>query len=82
MRIRFVGAPTSFEVYAAPRGVTEAPDSVDQLDRVGGQQDAPERASVTLDPAPTTRYLLVWLTKLPEASGGFRGEIADIAVRS
>ena len=82
VRIRFVGAPTSFDVYAAPRGVTEAPDSVDQLDRVGGRQDAPERVSVTLDPAPTTRYLLVWLTKLPPASGGFRGEIADVTVRS
>jgi hypothetical protein len=24
----------------------------------------------------------VWLTKLPPASGGFRGEIAEVAVRS
>ena len=82
MRVRFVGSPTSFDVYAAPEGVTEAPDSVDQLDRVGGQQDAPERSNVTLEPAPTTRYLLLWLTSLPETSGGFRGEIADITVRS
>ena len=53
--VRFKGAPTSFDVYAAPAGVTEAPDSVDQLDKVGGQQSAPERSTVTLDPAPTTR---------------------------
>lgn len=80
--VRFKGAPTSFEVYAAPAGVTEAPDSVDQLDKVGGQADAPERATVQLDPAPSTRYLLVWLTRLPSADGGFRGEITDITVRS
>ena len=33
-------------------------------------------------PAPTTRYLLVWLTKLPAADGGYRGEITDVTVRS
>ena len=80
--VRFKGAPTSFEVYAAPAGVTEPPDSVDQLDKVGGQNAAPERATVKLDPTPTTRYLLVWLTRLPAADGGYRGEITDITVRS
>ena len=80
--VRFKGAPTSFEVYAAPAGVTESPDSLDQLDKVGAQADAPQRATVELDPSPTTRYLLVWLTKLPAVSGGFKGEITDITVRS
>jgi hypothetical protein len=80
--VRFKGAPTSFEVYAAPNGVTEPPGSLDELDKVGSRVDAPEQATVALDPAPTTRYLLVWLTKLPEVSGGYRGEIADITVRS
>jgi hypothetical protein len=80
--VRFKGAPTSLEVYAAPAGVTESPESLSQLDKVGAQADAPERATVQLDPVPKTRYLLVWLTKLPSVSGGFRGEIADITVRS
>ncbi len=80
--VQFKGSPTSFEVYAAPAGVTQSPDSLDQLDKVGTRASAPERATVALDPAPKTRYLLVWLTKLPSVSGGFRGEIADISVRS
>ena len=81
LTVRFKGAPTSFDVYAAPAGVTDVPDSVDQLDKVGGQQSAPERTTVTLDPAPTTRYLLVWLTKLPPVSDGrFRGKISEISV--
>ena len=78
LTVRFKGAPTSFDVYAAPAGVTDVPDSVDQLDKVGGQQSAPERSTVTLDPAPTTRYLLVWLTRLPAADGGLpRGDHRD-----
>jgi hypothetical protein len=80
--VQFKGAPTSFEVYAAPTSVTQSPESIDQLDKVGSLADAPERAKVSLDPGPETRYLLVWLTRLPAVSGGFRGEIADISVRS
>ncbi len=82
MTVRFKGAPTTFEVYAAPAGVTQAPDSVDQLDKVGAKTAASERSSVSLAPAPSTRYLLVWLTRLPKADGGYRGEITDITVRS
>ena len=69
-------------MYAAPEGVTTTPDSLDQLDKVATRADAPERATVKLDPAPKTRYLLVWLTKLPAVPGGFRGEITGISVRS
>jgi hypothetical protein len=80
--VRFGGSPTSFEVYAAPPGVTAAPDSLESMDKVGSRSDAPERTSVTLDPTPRTRYLLVWLTRLPAADGGYRGEITDVTVRS
>ena len=79
--VTFKGAPTSFEVYAAPAGVTESPGSLDQLDKVASRAGAPERVTVSLDSSPRTRYLLVWLTKLPAVSGGYRGEIAEIAVR-
>ena len=41
--VRFKGEPTSFEVYAAPAGVTEPPDSLDQLDKVGVEGRRPER---------------------------------------
>lgn len=80
--VRFRGSPTSFEVYAAAAGVTTVPQTRDQLVLVGSRTDAPERARVELDPRPKTRYLLVWLTELPPVSGGFRGEIAEITVRS
>lgn len=80
--VRFATGPTSLEVYAAPRGATEFPTGVPEMERVAAQADAPERASLDLEPRPTTRYLLVWLTELPAAEGGYRGEIAEISVRS
>ena len=80
--VRFKNSPTSFEVYAAPAGVTEAPDSLDQLDKVASRADASTRATVNLKTTTDTRYVLVWLTKLPAAAGGFRGEVTDITVRS
>ena len=82
MTVRLNGSPTSLEVYAASTGVTSAPTALDQLDKVGGQEDAGARVALQLDPVPTTRYVLVWLTELPSAEGGFRAEISDIAVRS
>ena len=66
-----------------PRGCDRAPRSPwTSSTRSAAQNAAPERATVKLDPTPTTRYLLVWLTKLPAADGGYRGEITDITVRS
>jgi hypothetical protein len=82
LTVHFKGTPTSYDVYAAPAGVTQAPASVDQLDKVGGQQSAPEKSTTTLASTPSTHFVLVWLTKLPQVSGGFRGEITDITVRS
>ena len=83
MTVRFKGAPTSFEVYAASAGVTEA-SGLRGPARQGrrARRTRPSGPSCELDPAPSTRYLLVWLTKLPPADGGFRGEIAEITVRS
>ncbi len=39
------------------------------------------KADVTLDQPVTTQYLVVWLTSLPSASGGYVGQIAEIVVR-
>ena len=41
---------------------------------------APAR-EVTLDEPATGRFVIVWLTSLPAVDGGFRGEIAEVAVR-
>ena len=80
--VRFKGQPTSVEVYAASSGVTQAPAALDQLNKVGAEPRATTSTTIRLDGTPRTRYLLVWLTRLPPVPGGYRGEITDIAVRS
>jgi hypothetical protein len=78
--VSFLGSPTSFELLAADEGAS-APTSVDGLTRVARQADAGTRAQVTLDDPVRTRYLVLWLTKLPAADGGFRGQVSEIVVR-
>jgi hypothetical protein len=78
--VSFVGSPTSFDVLAADQATAE-PTSTEGLTRVGGQKDAGAKADVTLDKPVTTRYLVVWLTSLPSASGGYVGQVAEIVVR-
>ena len=40
-----------------------------------------DSATATLDAAPTGRYLTVWFTSLPTATGGYKGGIVDLVVR-
>ncbi len=51
------------------------------MTKVGAEAGAPENTTIRLDDV-RTRYLLVWLTRLPPVPGGFRGEITNISVRS
>jgi len=70
------GEPTALSVY-----VTDTPPT-----RVLGLTAAATvtadgtTADVVLDDPPTGRYVTVWLTSLPAVEGGFRGEVAEVAV--
>jgi hypothetical protein len=77
--VTFLGSPTSFEVLAADEG-SAAPTSTDALTPVGGQEGAGPAADVQLDDPVTTQYVVVWLTDLPPADGGFLGQVAEIVV--
>jgi hypothetical protein len=71
---------TDLELWAAPQGTTARPTTLDGFQKVaGGSGDQ----KVTLKPGGqvTSRYLLVWLTKLPvQSDGTFRGRISEISV--
>jgi len=79
--VSFLTTPTDLEILAAGDGADAAPTSADDLQRVARQTGAGNRATLDLDEPVTTRYLVVWLTKLPAADGGFRGQVAEIVVR-
>ncbi|MFE7928726.1 protein kinase family protein [Streptomyces sp. NPDC057456] len=78
--VTFVGN-TSVELRAASSEAGSEPTSLDGFTKVA--QDS--GTSVTLQPTKSvkTRYLLVWLTKLPLTDEGtYRGRVTDIKVTS
>lgn len=81
VRVTFGDSPTEFEIWAAPRSTTDAPTQLTELEQIESRT-APRRvSSVQFGDPVSTRYLLVWLTSLPEESPGYyRGVIRDIQV--
>ncbi|MFE3633407.1 protein kinase family protein [Streptomyces cellostaticus] len=78
--VTFVGE-TSAELRAADEGTQSDPTSFDAYTKVANGSGT----TVTLKPGKSlrTRYLLVWLTKLPaDNQGHWRGRVADIKVTS
>ncbi len=77
--LSFLGSPTGVSLYVADT----APSDVTDLDPVASETATDERLTVELDEPATGQYVVVWLTELPaDDGGGFRGEVAEIAVRA
>jgi serine/threonine kinase PknH len=74
--LTLVGAPSDVSVYLSDT----APVGVAQLTRVA-EVTAEEQERVTLPEPGTGRYVVIWFTSLPEAEGGYRGEVAEVVVR-
>ncbi|MFJ5922701.1 serine/threonine protein kinase [Kitasatospora sp. NPDC092948] len=81
--VQFIG-DTKVELRAAPADAATAPTADENGFRSLGAPVATGSGSkVTLKPAApiTTRYLLIWLTNVPDSGdGGFRGKISEIQV--
>lgn len=78
--VTLVGGKTSVELRvpssSEPSTRTEADWTV-----VGSDAAAEGETTITLASPTETRYLMVYVTKLPKVEGGFRAEIAEIALR-
>jgi hypothetical protein len=81
VRLSLLGSPTSLKILAAP-DASAAPSSTDGLDTVASANDAGPRTSLTLRKPVSTQWLVVWLTSLPSAPGGYQGRVAEISVTS
>ncbi len=78
-----VGQGYSVQLLAAPEGTTAAPTSTEGLTTVTSRQGVGGRVVLAGDEPVTTRYLVLWLTALPETSSGrFQGSVAEVAARS
>lgn len=76
------GDSTDLRAYVSRPGTTRPPRSVRPLRRAGTLNDAVGGASFALDRPLRARYVVVWLTRLPQKSPGvFQGEVRDIVVR-
>jgi hypothetical protein len=75
------GRPTSLQVLAAPDAHT-APSGTDGLTTVATAKGAGTHVRLVLNKQVATRWLVVWLTSLPPAPGGYQGKVAEISVRS
>ena len=81
VRLALGGDPTSVELYGAP-GRTSPPERLSGLTRLGSVTADGQHARVNLGDDTKTRFLLVWLTSLPEVSNGkYQGDIREIVVR-
>jgi hypothetical protein len=81
VRLTMIGAGTDLELRAAP-DATAAPTSPDQMRVVAEEAGAATDVTLAPDQPVTTQFLLVWLTELPAVDGGFRGQVAEVVVRS
>lgn len=81
VRLTLIGSPTSLQILAAPDATTE-PTSTDGLAKVASASAADTDVDLKLDKSTTTRWLAVWLTSLPPVPGGFKGQVAEVTVRS
>ena len=79
--VTFIGSGTDVELRAAPDATTR-PTSADQMRVVAKQAAAGTEVTLAPDQPVTTQFLLVWLTELPAVDGGYRGQVAEVVVRS
>jgi hypothetical protein len=81
VRLTLGGDPTSVEVYGDPRR-TSPPERVSGLTKFGSITANGSSATVRLDDGAETRFLLIWLTSVPEVSTGkYQGDVREIVVR-
>lgn len=73
--------PTALEILAAPDATT-APTSTVGLAEVASDDDAGDNVDLALAKKVTTRWVVVWFTRLPTVPGGFQGRVAEISLRS
>jgi putative peptidoglycan lipid II flippase len=82
VRIQLGGTPTDLSIYIASPDEAKVPRSLKALRRVAVLDGAGVDASMSLESGEITRYLVVWLRKLPEVDpGSFRGEIREVVIR-
>lgn len=75
VQVRVLGGETSATVFVTE----EPPAGVDGLE-ASGEVSGADQLELSLDEPVQGRYVTVWLTALPQAAGGYRGQVAEVVV--
>lgn len=75
--LTFVGSPTTVRMFVTDAAPTGAPagDPAAEVEATG------DAATLEPDEPVSGRYVLLWITSLPEVTGGYRAELAEVVVR-
>lgn len=79
--VSFLGGETSVELRTAPENASAEPTTLDGFTKVSDGSGS----NVSLKPGKPmrARYVLVWLTELPQTDeGNFRGKVSEIKITS
>ncbi|MEV6394925.1 protein kinase family protein [Streptomyces sp. NPDC051907] len=81
VNVSFLGGDTSVELRAASESAPAQPTTLDAFTKVA--QGTGTNVSLKPKKPVQSRYVLVWLTNLPQTSeGNFRGKISEIKITS
>ncbi|KIF75506.1 serine/threonine protein kinase [Streptomyces sp. 150FB] len=81
VNVSFLDGQTSVELRAASADTTQRPSTLGSFTKVA--EGSGEKVALKPGKPLRTRYVLVWLTKLPQTSAGsFRGRVSEISVTS
>jgi serine/threonine protein kinase len=78
--VTLLGSGTDVELRAVPEAQTSPPQVAGDLRVVASSTDAGEQVTLTPQSPVSTRFLLVYLTKLPPDGKGYKGGIAELKV--
>lgn len=82
LRIQLGGSPTDLSIYIASPDAVRVPRALKDVRQVAMLDGAGVDASLSLESGEVTRYVVVWLKRVPEVDpGAFRGEIREVVVR-
>jgi putative peptidoglycan lipid II flippase len=80
VNLQLASADSDLEIRAAPEAAAEPPQTIDDWAVIAEAAETSEAVPVELDAPVTTRYLLIWFTRLPSEGGDFRGGVAEVEV--
>jgi putative peptidoglycan lipid II flippase len=80
VNLTLAGTDSDVQIRTAPEAAAEPPGTIDEWTVVAELAKTPQAVPVSLEAPVTTRYVLVWFTRLPAEGGDFRGGVAEVEV--